>query len=106
VAAWLLGHIHQPDQLDGKRPIGYLGSVSALRASETGARGPWLIRIEDNQVQASQIPLAPLRFESMNIDASTLQVADGLAELIAAAVRERAPNSNKATTPMSWDCAW
>jgi DNA repair protein SbcD/Mre11 len=89
VAAWLLGHIHQPDRLDGKRPIGYLGSVSALRASETGARGPWLIRIEDNQVKASQIPLAPLRFESMSIDASTLQTADGLAELITAAVRER-----------------
>lgn len=67
-AAWLLGHVHQPHALDGDRPIGYLGSVSALRASDLGVRGPWHIRIEDGLVRAEQQPLAPLAFDALALD--------------------------------------
>src|SRR5699024_6458037 len=57
VGAWLLGHVHRPDELDGDRPMGYLGSITALRASETGSRGPWLIRIDDQGITADQLTL-------------------------------------------------
>src|SRR6056297_1343596 len=58
--AWLLGHIHKPDLADpagdnAARPSGYLGSISALRASETGVRGPWLLDVDDRQVRVQQI---------------------------------------------------
>jgi len=72
VSAWLLGHIHQPDDLSGERPIGYLGSVSALRASETGDRGPWLIEASQGRVRAAQLVLAPLRYEACTLDLSDL----------------------------------
>lgn len=87
VDAWLLGHIHQPDDLSDDRPIGYLGSVNALRASETGPRGPWLIEIEQQKVRATQLPLAPLRFEALDIDLSDLGQPDQLGEAILAASR-------------------
>ncbi|MEN1727315.1 MAG: metallophosphoesterase [Pseudomonadota bacterium] len=78
VSAWLLGHIHQPDDLTGERPIGYLGSVTALRASETGDRGPWLISTNKGKVSAEQLVLAPLRYETHRLDLSSLQRAEAL----------------------------
>jgi len=77
IDAWLLGHVHQPDLSGAPRPIGYLGSVSALRASETGIRGPWLLEVRDGGVQASQIALAPLAYDTLDLDVSGLKnVAD------------------------------
>lgn len=80
-AAWLLGHIHQPDRLQAPRPMGYLGSLSALRASETGARGPWLLSWDDaTGLAIRHLPLAPLRYEVVTIDVSDLDQAELLAE--------------------------
>lgn len=86
VDAWLLGHVHRPDLMpdrldDGngdtrqapRRPSGYLGSVSALRASETGARGPWLIEVEGPTVKARQIALAPLAYDALDLDTGALE---------------------------------
>ncbi|NKI35335.1 DNA repair exonuclease [Wenzhouxiangella sp. XN79A] len=67
-AAWLLGHVHQPHPLDGEIPIGYLGSVSALRASDLGRRGPWRITLCNGRIRAEQQPLAPLAFEALRLD--------------------------------------
>jgi len=89
VGAWLLGHVHRPDELDGDRPMGYLGSITALRASETGSRGPWLIRIDDQGITADQLTLAPLRYEAMTIDCSDVEDAAMLSERILAAARKQ-----------------
>lgn len=100
VDAWLLGHIHRPDDLDVDRPIGYLGSISALRASETGQRGPWLIQIEGKDIAADQIALAPLRYESIEIDCSELEDAAELGQHVLAAARERLrPLAEQETPP-------
>ncbi|AKS40923.1 metallophosphoesterase family protein [Wenzhouxiangella marina] len=88
VSAWLLGHIHQPDPMDGDRPIGYLGSVSALRASETGDRGPWLIEAGKGKVRAEQLVLAPLRYESIDLDVSQLDDPEQLGSAILAGARD------------------
>ena len=87
VSAWLLGHIHQPDRLDGERPMGYLGSINALRASECGARGPWLVTVDQRRVSARQLALAPLRFDALAIDCSELTSADQLGGEILRAAR-------------------
>ncbi|MEE4639529.1 MAG: DNA repair exonuclease [Wenzhouxiangella sp.] len=86
-AAWLLGHIHQPDQLDGERPVGYLGSVSALRASDIGPRGPWLIEWREGRVSATHLPLAPLRFDRLEVNLEPLRAPDEIAEAVLAASR-------------------
>ena len=87
--AWLLGHIHQPDALEGTRPIGYLGSISALRASETGPRGPWLIRVEGREVHAEQRVIAPLRYEVIEIDVNGADSAEKLGGRVLSACRQR-----------------
>lgn len=89
-AAWLLGHIHQPDALTGERPIGYLGSISALRASDIGPRGPWLLSTSESGLALEQLPLAPLRYELLEIDVSRLERPDMLAEATLAASRSLA----------------
>jgi DNA repair protein SbcD/Mre11 len=94
VDAWLMGHIHKPDALDEDRPIGYLGSVTALRASETGSRGPWLVQVSSGAVVAEQLPLAPLRYERLAVDCSELQNPDSLGERVLAACREQVSRLN------------
>jgi DNA repair exonuclease SbcCD nuclease subunit len=78
VDAWLLGHVHRPDLDANDPPAGYLGSVSALRASEIGARGPWLLQIEGGRVQPHQRAVAPLAFEALDLDVGELPHADTL----------------------------
>jgi len=68
--AWLLGHIHKPGDLSGFRPIGYLGSLVGLDPGEPGMHGPWLAEVDGRRsVRLTQLPLAPLRWESIEIDA-------------------------------------
>ncbi|MEX0915455.1 MAG: metallophosphoesterase [Wenzhouxiangellaceae bacterium] len=100
VDAWLLGHVHQPD-LDGMhRPIGYLGSVSALRASETGMRGPWLVEIDGRSVRADQIVLAPLAFDALELDVTALEQPTDLdGAVLAAGKRQVAARINNNALP-------
>ncbi|MCC5864099.1 MAG: DNA repair exonuclease [Wenzhouxiangella sp.] len=88
VAAWLLGHIHRPDELGKGRPIGYLGSISALRASETGSRGPWLLSISEGKLRFEHLPLAPLRYDRLPVDISELDDAANCPGLVASVARE------------------
>lgn len=78
VDAWLLGHVHQPDLARDQRPSGYLGSVTALRASETGIRGPWLVDTDDGRIRVVQLALAPLAYEPVVVDVGDIERADAL----------------------------
>src|SRR5690606_14157370 len=66
--AWLLGHVHKPGDLAGARPIGYLGSLTALDSNEVGPRGPWLLETDGRGVHLTHQPLAPLRFEEHDVE--------------------------------------
>lgn len=97
--AWLLGHIHKPDLGDTEdRPAGYLGSISALRASETGVRGPWLLEVVEQRVRVRQLALAPLAYETISIDVGTLEHADALDARILTAGREAVASRVEADT--------
>jgi DNA repair exonuclease SbcCD nuclease subunit len=71
--AWLLGHIHKPSlgagpAGPGTAPCGYLGSLVGLDPSETGLRGPWLIRVgAAGQIVPEQLPIAKLRWELLEV---------------------------------------
>ena len=79
VDAWLLGHIHRPDPLAGPRPMGYLGSVMGLDPGEPGRRGPWRITVHGpGHIDVEHLPLAPLRWEPLEVDATGLEHPDDL----------------------------
>lgn len=97
VDAWLLGHIHRPglngdmngDLADGDRPTGYLGSINALRATETGLRGPWLVDTDGDRVRVRQLALAPLAYDELEIDVGALADPAALDSAIVEAGRSR-----------------
>ncbi|MCH9675157.1 MAG: metallophosphoesterase, partial [Gammaproteobacteria bacterium] len=68
VDAWFLGHIHRPDSLEGPRPMGYLGSLAALDVGEQGPHGPWDVAVAHGQVTAEHLPMAPLRWERIDVE--------------------------------------
>ena len=95
VDAWLLGHVHQPDRLTPPRPIGYLGSLTGLDPGEAGPRGPWRLESAGPDLVPEQLPMAPLRFEEVEValdgiesaeevDALAVSALDALHERIAA----------------------
>ena len=74
--AWLLGHIHQPDRLVPPRPIGYLGSLTGLDPGEAGPRGPWRLEWAGAEPAIEHLPLAPLRWEEVEVAVDGLEAAE------------------------------
>ncbi len=85
---WLLGHIHRPDVLSAESPSGYLGSLSGLDRGEPGPRGPWMLRVAEGRIaEVSHLPLAPLRWESLEVDLEGIgEPAEARERLLAAMV--------------------
>ena len=76
VDAWLLGHIHKPDRLAPPRPIGYLGSLTGLDPGEPGPRGPWRLECAGPELALEHLPLAPLRWEEVEVALDGLESAE------------------------------
>ena len=76
VDAWLLGHVHKPDVLAPPRPIGYLGSLTGLDPGEAGPRGPWLLESDGSGLEIEHVPLAPLRWEEVEVSLDGLEAPD------------------------------
>jgi exonuclease SbcD len=88
--AWLLGHIHKPDDLSARRPIGYLGSLVGLDPGEPDLHGPWLANIlSSGTIEMTQLALAPLRYErvALSIESVPNLEGDDLEDAFAAALR-------------------
>jgi len=85
--AFLLGHIHRPDPFTGGQSIGYLGSLSGLNPTETGVHGPCLLEVKaGGRLHIERIPLAPLRWERIDLDVSDLTEAGELGGRITARI--------------------
>ncbi len=67
VDAWLLGHIHKSDALTAPRPMGYLGSLTGLDPGEAGPHGPWILECTPAGLDIEHLPLAPLRWEEVEV---------------------------------------
>lgn len=76
VDAWLLGHVHKPDALVAPRPIGYLGSLTGLDPGEPGPHGPWRLECAGPELALEHLPLAPLRWEEVEVALDGLESAE------------------------------
>ena len=76
--AWLLGHVHKPDPLAPPRPIGYLGSLTGLDPGEAGPRGPWRLECAGPELALEHLPLAPLRWEEVEVALDGLESAENV----------------------------
>ena len=84
--AWLLGHVHKPDPLAPPRPIGYLGSLTGLDPGEAGPRGPWRLECAGPELALEHLPLAPLRWEEVEVALDGLESAENVHALAVAAL--------------------
>ena len=86
--AWLLGHVHQPDGLAPPRPIGYLGSLTGLDPGEAGVRGPWRLEWAAGGAEPvlEHLPLAPLRWEEVEVAVDGIEAAEDVHGLAADAL--------------------
>ena len=84
--AWLLGHVHRPDRLDPPRPIGYLGSLTGLDPGEAGPRGPWRLECTGPDLALEHLPLAPLRWEEVEVALDGLESAENVHALAVSAL--------------------
>ncbi len=100
---WLLGHVHGPTFAPAKAggiSMGFLGSLTALDPTETGVHGPWLLTYEGRTlVEATQLALAPLRWERITVPVDSWTSVADLEPGIAGALqdfeaRERAQLGN------------
>ena len=87
--AWLLGHQHAPSIAGGGRPVGYLGSLSGLDPTETGAHGAWLATARPGGWELALQPLAPLRWERIELACDGLETAAELEAALARSLRAR-----------------
>ena len=86
---WLLGHIHKSDALTAAAPNGYLGSLTGLDRGEPGPHGPWLITVAGGRIAAVEhLPLAPLRWEALDVDLGGISEPVETKDRLLAAVRE------------------
>ncbi|HYW35038.1 MAG TPA: DNA repair exonuclease [Balneolaceae bacterium] len=75
VDCWIMGHIHKPEILRSGIPtIMYPGSPQALSPKEQGSHGPFLLTLDGReQIDIKQIPLSPVRYETLEIDISQVE---------------------------------
>ena len=84
--AWLLGHVHKPDRLAPPRPIGYLGSLTGLDPGEAGPRGPWRLECAGPEIAVQHLPLAPLRWEEVEVALDGIESAEDAHSLAVSAL--------------------
>lgn len=88
LSAWFLGHVHQPSILSGGRPSGYLGSLTSLKPTDLGIRGPWLAKAAPASWELEQLPLSPVRWESPPVSIEGCQCAEDVEAAIVRAIPE------------------
>lgn len=90
VDAWLLGHVHAPDPLVAPRPLGYLGALSPADPGEPGAHGAWRLTLADGRVAIERVPVAPLRYDTVEVSLDGLERPSAATARILAALRSHA----------------
>ncbi len=85
--AWLLGHVHKPSLRNSKDRIGYLGSLVGLDPGEPGVHGPWQVQVRGpGAITCEQLPLAPIRWESVELALTAGMDADAAEDSLPRAI--------------------
>jgi exonuclease SbcD len=91
ITAWLLGHVHGPKILHDAHPlVVYPGSLQGLSPREPGMHAAVLVTIEPGPtVQLEHLPLAPLRWEHLQVALDGVDTEESLQSALISAMRQR-----------------
>ncbi|HEX5580786.1 MAG TPA: DNA repair exonuclease, partial [Gemmatimonadaceae bacterium] len=104
-AFWLLGHIHAPalHAQDGLAPVLYPGSPQGMDPGEPGCHGAWIVELRAGEAPvATRLPLATVRYETVELDLDGLEDAGEIEGRAVAAVRERLHALAAERGPLRW----
>ena len=80
---WCLGHVHRPRVLEKDPLVFYPGTLQGAHAKETGRRGCYLVEAEGpGTAHATFIPVAPVRWEEVELDITDLSSPEDLPEIV------------------------
>ncbi len=80
---WALGHIHLPGTVLDEPLAVYAGSAQGLNPKERGARGCFLVEIDENGPRVEFVETCSVRWEAAKIDLSGIESLDALREAVA-----------------------
>ena len=90
---WVLGHLHQPRRIDlaGGRWALYPGSLQPRDWTEEGEHGAWVVEVEEGRLSHPRsVPLATVRWETLEIDLTGAADDDAVEGRIASELRDAA----------------
>ncbi|WP_373061679.1 exonuclease SbcCD subunit D [Gemmatimonas sp.] len=93
MSMWLLGHVHAHALRTGygKPPVLYPGSLQPLDPGEAGLHGAWLVELSMSEDPTPRlIPMASVRYETVEIDVSAATAIDELRALLIGRIQETA----------------
>ncbi|MFD2655119.1 metallophosphoesterase family protein [Gracilibacillus thailandensis] len=67
---WALGHIHKREIVAESPPVVYPGNIQGRSTKETGEKGCYLVTLSENNAKLEFLPLSPISFEKVPVDAS------------------------------------
>ncbi|MDX1929086.1 MAG: DNA repair exonuclease [Pirellulaceae bacterium] len=82
---WALGHIHQRTEhsLSDKCWIGYSGNTQGRHVRECGAKGCYVVHVEDNHIEKMEfVPTDSLRWQLVSIDLQNAQRLSDIEDLV------------------------
>lgn len=83
---WALGHIHKPEILSESPYAVYAGCPQGLDPTQSGARGCYMVTIDDGAVSTEFVPLASIEWHQAEVDVSGAQRLDDIRDAIAGAI--------------------
>ncbi len=91
LAAWLLGHVHRPALVhEGVPLVLYPGSPQGLDPGEPGPHGAWIVDFAKGAApRAELLPLAPLRYEPLEVPLDGAGSENDFERAVLDAVRRR-----------------
>ncbi|UOQ86623.1 metallophosphoesterase family protein [Gracilibacillus salinarum] len=88
---WALGHIHKREILAEDPMVVYPGNIQGRSTKETGAKGCYIVTMADNQTNLEFIPLSPIEFRKMKLNASDWTDITNITEEIAERLQLQQP---------------
>jgi DNA repair protein SbcD/Mre11 len=91
---WCLGHVHSARILWQDPLILYSGASQGAHALESGAKGCWLVTLNDHSSASTEfVPLAPVRWEVAQVDATNFSGPEDLLPAAEAACLQLIPEN-------------
>ena len=86
---WALGHVHERKVLCSKPFVVYSGNTQGRSILETGARGCYLVRVNDkSSVELQFCALNAITWMTKSISINTIETVDGLDRVISRTIEE------------------